>query len=131
MNSTVQKMSFTRIKFTKLNILPYCLLFTFWINPVFSGDDPYLDALEAEAASSDQVQKKTDAASPETNEEKLTDNNKTEFESRLKNQLPATFKTYKMLSEENKKIVVNSYFDNNRSMPTATRKLFELYFKKP
>ena len=125
-------MRFTIFNSLKLNILSFCLLFTFWVNPVFSSNDSYLDALEAEAESSNEVQKTQGATPSESKKEKkLIDSNKIEFEARLSNQLPATFKTYRMLSEENKKIVVNIYFDNNRSMPSATRRLFELYFKKP
>jgi len=128
----VHKMRLTTFNFLKLNVLSFCLLSTLWINPAFSSDDPYLDALEAEVESSNDVQKNQDATPSESNKEKkLIDNNKLEFEARLSNQLPATFKTYRMLSEENKKTIVNIYFDNNRSMPSATRRLFELYFKKP
>ena len=125
---------------SKLLLIIITLFGTLYLNSAIAADD-YLDALEAEAHADDE---KTEASTTSTTssepsmaiksavdkEHELVESKRIEFEIRLKNELPTTFRTYGMISEENKHIVIDSYFDNNRSMPTATRILFDLYFKK-
>lgn len=91
------------------------------------NEDDYLKALEAEAESSSNVQNPDQAQAEEA---PAQDNgHRKEFEQRLAQQLPATFKTYRMLTDEQKRTVIDTYFENGRNMPVATRVLFNLYFK--
>jgi len=122
-------MLFTKHRINKLSssLTFVCIL---WSNIAIASDDAYLDAMEAEAESSSNVQQ-AGQNNKKTEQKKSTkDRQKLEFEARLSNELPATFKTYRMLSKENKQIVISTYFDSNRSMPKSTRILFDLYFKK-
>ena len=105
--------------------------------PALGSDDAYLQALEAEAEASSnintaQAPSVSPAAGPSAQPGKPTDGDTVrmqEFEQRLSKQLPATFKTYRMLSSEDKRLVIDTYFENNKNMPVATRMLFNLYFK--
>lgn len=123
-----RKMLFTKYTLIKPNaiLISVCIL---WINTAISSDTAYLDALEAEAESSENIE----SANQNKKEEKLDttakNKQKVEFEARLSNELPATFRTYKMLSDNDKETVIATYFDNNRNMPKSTRALFNLYFK--
>lgn len=93
--------------------------------------DSYLDALEAEAESSNNVNSVNNADSAKIKLElDEKSRKKLEFENSLRNTLPATFKSYRMLSEEDKQQVVDVYYESNMSMPVATKFLFSLYFKK-
>ncbi len=123
-----RKMLFTKYTLIKPNaiLISVCIL---WMNTAISSDTAYLDALEAEAESSENIE----SANQNKKEEKLDttakNKQKVEFEARLSNELPATFRTYKMLSDNDKETVIATYFDNNRNMPKSTRALFNLYFK--
>ena len=101
-----------------------------WTTLAVGADDSYLDALEAEAAASSAVESDELSVTETQNQQINQQHSKqSEFEERLARQLPATFKTYRMLSADEKMMVVNTYFENNQNMPVATRLLFNLYFK--
>ncbi|RDH84532.1 MAG: hypothetical protein DIZ80_03405 [endosymbiont of Galathealinum brachiosum] len=121
-------MLFTKHNFINLKSI-IILISIAWVNIAIASDDAYLDALEAEAESSNDIQS-TKQVNKKFELEKITKNKqKIEFESRLSKELPASFKTYRMLSEDNKQVVITTYFDSNQNMPVATRALFNLYFK--
>jgi hypothetical protein len=81
--------------------------------------------LEAEAKSSDHIQ---DNNQLNAQQFEAQNKRKKEFEVRLAKELPATFRTYRILSREDKLMVINTYFENKKNMPVATRLLFNLYF---
>jgi len=94
-----------------------------------SSDDSYLQALDAEAESSSNLQNKkplTYEKDPRLNQ-KMRHN---EFNKRLSKELPATTRAYNKLTNENKQKVVDTYFANKKNMSVATRLLFNLYFKQ-
>lgn len=100
------------------------------MKPAISSDDAYLDALEAEAESSSSLKSEPQPEGGDAGQKpSIQESQQQDFERTLKNQLPATFKTYRMLSPEDKLVVVETYFANAESMPKATRVLFQLYFK--
>lgn len=101
-----------------------------WSVSAYSNEDLYLKELEAEAemdspasgsAASDDPAK-ANSADPRQSE-------KNDFEARLSTELPATFRTYKMLSADDKMKVFGVYITNDKDMKKATRLLFELYYK--
>lgn len=119
------------ISLSNIEIRLVSIIIVLCLNAPVSMADPYLDALDAEAESSHSVEgvsledKKLNADDAgEKNDKKLV------FEKTLRNSLPTTFKSYRMLSEEDKQQVVDVYYENDLSMPTATKLLFNLYFKK-
>ncbi|MCW9013909.1 MAG: hypothetical protein OQL06_09005 [Gammaproteobacteria bacterium] len=117
-------------KLEKIKSLILFLSLVLWTTVAVSTDDSYLDALEAEAAASSVVESNTPSVTETQNQPvNQQDIRKSEFEARLAKQLPATFKTYRMLPADEKMMVVNTYFENNQNMPVATRLLFNLYFK--
>ncbi|MCW9048453.1 MAG: hypothetical protein OQK46_10280 [Gammaproteobacteria bacterium] len=127
-------MDFKYLSDIKVNLLSITIAFSFFIS--VSVADPYLDALDAEAESSysvkDSVQDsaKVDASEDLHINDDEAKKKKLEFEKSLRTSLPATYTSYRMLSEEDKQNVVDIYYESNLSMPTATRLLFSLYFKK-
>ncbi|MCW8935658.1 MAG: hypothetical protein OQK98_13110 [Gammaproteobacteria bacterium] len=123
-------MNFKYLSDIKVNLVSITIVFSFFIS--VSVADPYLDALDAEAESSYSVK---DSAKADASEDlRINDDEakkkKLEFENSLRTGLPATYTSYRMLSEEDKQQVVDIYYESNLSMPTATRLLFNLYFKK-
>ena len=114
----------------KIKSLILFLSLALWATLAVGVDDSYLDALEAEAAASSTVESDTLSVTETQNQQSSQqDNRQSEFEERLARQLPATFKTYRMLSADEKMMVVDTYFENNQNMTVATRLLFNLYFK--
>ena len=125
-------MKFIPLSDFKIKIVSIAMVICFSVS--VSMADPYLDALDAEAESSNSMK---DASSEDVKlnaDEKLKSDEKNDkklvFEKTLRNKLPTTFKSYRMLSEEDKQQVVDVYYESDLSMPTATRMLFNLYFKK-
>lgn len=107
----------------------FFIVLVFWANQVFSSDDKYLQALEAEANSGIvQAEEKT-AASSKAGAVAPQNNIKKEFETRLLNELPATYKTYRLLEKQDKQKVVEVYYSSDKNMLITTRLLFDLYFK--
>ena len=120
-------MLFTKHSLIKSNLI---LISLSWSYIAIGSDDAYLDAMEAEAQSSDTTLN-TNQDNIETDLKKTASNKKQlEFESKLSNELPTTYKSYNKLTEENKQTVISTYYETNKSMPTATRVLFSLYFKQ-
>jgi len=119
-------MKFILLSDFKIKIVSIVMVLCFSVS--VSMADPYLDALDAEAESSNSMEDApsvdVELKSDEENEKKIV------FEKTLRNKLPTTFKSYRMLSEEDKQQVVDVYYESDLSMPTATRMLFNLYFKK-
>ena len=108
------------------------ILFLFLI--VCSGvslaeDDPYLKALEAEAgANSVGGANESELSAQPKVVEALTPQRK-EFEKKLLEDRPTTFKTYIQLPDEAKNKVVEEYLSNNKDMGKANRLIFDLYYK--
>lgn len=116
------------ISLYKTIIIFTCII---WANVANSNaDDDYLKAMEVEAESSNTTQSTKTTSNVTTAEKELKQKQKQEFETRLNNELPTSYKSYRMLSEEKKQAVVSTYFDNKKNMPMATRVLFNLYFNK-
>ena len=111
--------------------LSFVLLITvFGTVDAIADDDPYLKALEAESKVDVGVQTETSKpASIQAKQPTTQDIQRKELESRLSRELPATFRTYQLLSLEDKIKVVKLYFANEKDMEKATRYLFELYYK--
>lgn len=120
-------MFFTKRTFIKLNLVLICLS---WSHIATASDDAYLDAMEAEAQSSETT-KKTSLDNKETDlKQSISNKQQLEFEARLSKELPASFRTYNKLTKENKQNIVSIYFETNKNMPISTRALFSLYFKQ-
>ncbi len=117
-------------------ILPISLILLFiCTGTAISADDPYLQALEAEAEDSNNINKtpvthhtETSQPLPDADSLQIAERQK-EFTARLSKELPATTRAYNKLSIENKVKVIDSYFNSDRNMTMATRLLFNLYFK--
>jgi len=108
-----------------------------WSSTVAAEDNSYLQALEAEAEDSSNlntpvIQKPNGVAPdqplPDIDSLQSTERQK-EFDKNLSKELPATSRAYHKLNIEDKIKVVDAYFSNNRSMTAATHLLFNLYFK--
>jgi len=125
-------MKFIPLSDFKINMVSVAIVFC--LSTSVSMADSYLDALDAEAESSHSVKGNSSENAKLNADEKLKEDEKNDkkivFEKTLRNNLPTTFKSYKMLSEEDKQQVVDVYYESNSSMPTATKMLFNLYFKK-
>ena len=92
-------------------------------------DDPYLKALEAEAGenSVDGANESQLSGQPEVVD---TQNpQRKEFEKKLLDKRPTTFKTYIQLPDEDKSKVVEEYLSNDKDMEKANRLIFDLYYK--
>jgi len=114
----------------KPNLFISFILITLWVNPAVCEDDPYLQELNAEAESTVKTQETSQISETSKKQDLSTKELQTrKFETRLSNQLPSTYKTYRMLSAEQKALVVEAYISSDNSMPAATRILFNLYFK--
>jgi len=117
------------IPFFVQRYLPVLTLFiVFFSTSAYSNEDLYLKELEAEiggAQTSGVVS--ADPAKVITLDPKQLE--KKDFEEKLANELPTTFRTYKMLSAEDKMKVFEMYASNEKNMKKATRLLFELYYK--
>lgn len=128
----VELMKFIPLSDFKINMLSVAIVLC--LNTSMSMADPYLDALDAEAESSHSVEGASSKDVQLNVDEKLktdeSNDKKIVFEKTLRSSLPTTFKSYRMLSEEDKQQVVDVYYESNASMPTATKTLFNLYFKK-
>lgn len=83
----------------------------------------YLQALEAETKS----EFSTPATTSDASATKLTDEMYKEFEQRLKNELRASFHTYKRLKKKYQSNVVQYFFEHEKSMDNITIKLLEQY----
>jgi hypothetical protein len=93
---------------------------------VLAADDAYLKALEAEAENSAHVKEKqaASAAASQAKPKSLQE----EFEEQLKAERPNTFNFYEKLSPEDKATVL-MVFKESRKLPTAARKVLDLYFQ--
>jgi len=111
-----------------------------WTAPATANDDAYLDALNAEAESSDSTQRPKQTApkqavtktknKPIFEESRLQlIQRKIEFTTKLSKELPATTRTFYKLGDKQKKEVIDAYYANNKNMSVATQLLFNLYFK--
>ena len=94
-----------------------------------AADDPYLKELEAEVggnsvsgANDPELSNQSEIVGTESPQKKV-------FEVKLLDDKPATFKTYLKLPEEEKSKVVDAYFGNDKDMETASRLIFDLYYK--
>ena len=94
-----------------------------------AADDPYLKELEAEAggnsvpgANDSELSNQSEIVGTEPPQKKM-------FEVKLFDDRPATFKMYLKLPEEEKSKVVDAYFSNDKDMETASRLIFDLYYK--
>ncbi|MCK4710019.1 MAG: hypothetical protein KAU21_15480 [Gammaproteobacteria bacterium] len=105
---------------------------------VTGAEDDYLQALEAEAngiqldstnskPSKPEVQTNTKS---ETESQKISSNQRLQFENSLKARLPRSFSTYLTLTNQNKIEVIHTYFSNSKQMHLAIRKLYKLHFNK-
>lgn len=101
-----------------------------------ASDDAYLKALEAEAQnlhSAEQQSGKSAANEPSKNTDPdktvETQNNirKSDFETVLKKQLPNTYTIYTRLTPEQKMMVVELYFANDKNMAVASKQVFDFY----
>lgn len=116
-------------------------------NSATAAEDAYLKALAEEAKRSAKLTSKP-AASPATTPTpkespattaapapvpvKTTPTNsefQTQFEQMLENERPATYHFYKQLPDPSKSSVVQIYKDSNK-ISTASKKVFDLYFKQ-
>jgi len=111
----------------------FSVLITFvlaWSTSVYSNEDLYLKELEAEAEIDNPASGGAVSADPEKAKQvDVRELEKKDFEDKLANELPTTFRTYKMLSAEDKMKVFDIYITNDKDMKKATRLLFELYYK--
>lgn len=103
------------------------------INPVLASDDAYLKALEAEAHN---LSVKNASPAPATTDDATkakaapaapADTRKSEFETALKVELPNTFTIYNRLTPEQKSMVVETYFANDRKIAASSRQIFDFY----
>lgn len=116
--------------FVQLRLSAFTLIMVLFSASAYSEEDPYLKALEAEAEIDTPVS--GGGSSADSMKSKSIDPQKAEkknFENKLLNELPTTYKTYKMLSTEDKLKVFNVYIKNNKDMEKASRHLYELYYK--
>jgi len=131
-NIMVELMKF--IPLSNFEIKMVSIAIVLFLSTPVSMADSYLDALDAEAESSHSVEGVSSEGVKLNVDEKLKADEKNDkklvFEKTLRNSLPTTFKSYRMLSEEDKQQVVDVYYESDLSMPTATKLLFNLYFKK-
>lgn len=104
------------------SFLAWLLLTLGTYGSVMAADDAYLKALEAEAESSAHVQENATSGKPKV--KSLQE----EFEERLMADRPNTFTFYQKLSPEDKAAVLITYKESGR-LPTAARKVLDLYFK--
>jgi len=114
------------------------LLFFLYLTQATASDDSYLQALEAEAEASNNLQKNIQP-SDSKNKQTQTDQNKLhlsqqvkhdEFSKELSKELLVTIRAYNKLTDENKQKVVDAYFNSDKNMSVATRLLFNLSFKQ-
>lgn len=96
-----------------------------WSGQAVCEDDAYMRALEAEVSSQVGDNAGLEKKQPLT----LQQIQKKEFEEKLSSELPTTYRTYRMLSFDDKNKVVKTYVSNGENMKKATRLLFELYYK--
>jgi hypothetical protein len=106
---------------------------------VFAAEDAYLKALEAEAQNlhTADTQPQTPAdASPDAKDaakaekavaDTAANTRKAEFETELKKQLPNTFTIYNRLAPEQKMMVVETWFANEKKMALASKQVFDFY----
>ena len=107
------------------------------INPVSARDDAYLKELEAEAhnLSTDNTAVQKPAENVQTKEKTATapvpeatvNLRKAEFETALKVELPNTYTIYTRLTPEQKLMVVETYFANDRKIAASSRQIFDFY----
>ena len=87
-------------------------------------DDDYLKALEEEASASAKVKTK-----PQTKASKKNLAFQERFEKILENERPATYRFYVKLSADAKSSVLKVY-TKSKKISTASKKVFDLYFKQ-
>jgi hypothetical protein len=104
-------------------------------NTSLAADDDYLEALEAEAErtgnldDSGGVGTNTTTKTTTTKTKQVNQSTQKKFEQLLQFELPATYKFYNKLSEKNKALVVKTY-TKDKKLSAASKKIFDLYFKK-
>lgn len=124
------------VELTVKNIFLFVMLLGF-ISPVLAKDDAYLQELEAEAhnlaTDNTAVQKPADNAqvkdkpAPAPAPEAAANLRKAEFETALKAELPNTYTIYTRLTAEQKLMVVETYFANDRKIGASSRQVFDFY----
>ncbi len=119
-----------------VNSLILFLILIGLITPVLASDDAYLKELEAEAqnlstknaaepAPADTQTKNKAATVPVP--EATVNLRKAEFETALKAELPNTYTIYTRLTAEQKLMVVETYFANDRKIAPSSKQVFDFY----
>jgi len=132
---------FSKVETGYKYLLSIASLFFLFSLPLIAteAEDDYLQALEAEANAIQPDSPKTDIPSkPEapannksgTESQRVTSNQRIEFERSLNQRLPKSYTTYLTLNDENKSEVIRSYFSNSKQMHLAIRTLYKLHFNK-
>lgn len=122
-----------------------CLLLTMFNSNAFAEDDDYLKALEEEAINSANVgnsnssksKRNKNISKPKSvksnNRKKVvksgSSDQRKKFEQLLQFELPSTYKFYSKLNEDKKNTVYKAYKRSNK-LSTASKKIFDLYFKQ-
>jgi len=110
----------------KIRLLVSCSILL--ISNLAHSNNSYLNEIEAEAdIQLDNTTKKINTKKNSITKKKFKFI-KDSFEARLSRELPATFRTYTMLSKDKKDKVIRAYINTDENMSVATRVLFNLYF---
>jgi hypothetical protein len=102
---------------------------TIWATPAASRDDVYLDALDAEAESSDNITPHTNKPNKSSQAANTRHQQMQEYQLLLKNSYPASYNAYNKLNQEDKETVVQNYFENGKNAAKSSHLLFNLYFE--
>ncbi len=101
-----------------------------------ASDDDYLKALEAEADNVQLDSANNKSAKPGINAntaaepERVSSNQRIEFEKALRIRLPKSYDSYLTLNKQNQNDVIYAYFSGSKQMHLAIRKLYRTLFKK-
>lgn len=91
--------------------------------------DPYLQELEAEVGANSVDGANESQLSDQKNVVGNQQSKRKEFEKKLLDDRPTTFKAYLKLPEEEKAKVIEAFFSADKNIEKASRLVFDLYYK--